>query len=134
MTYYLAIKSLHVACVVLSGSGFVLRGILMVNDVPFPTQRWLRMLPHLNDTLLLAAALALSVMSGRYPFVDAWLTAKVFGLIAYIILGSLALQPGRRRGLRLASWLAALAVFGYIVSVALLHDPRGVLALFGLVA
>ena len=91
----------------------------------------MRILPHVNDTVLLAAALALSVMSGWYPFVEAWITAKVFGLIAYIILGSLALQPGRRKGLRLASWLAALAVFGYIVSVALLHDPRGAWAFVG---
>lgn len=126
MTYYLAIKSLHIACVVLSGSGFFLRGILMMRDSPLLHKRWLKVLPHVNDTLLLAAALTLAVMAGWYPFVDAWITAKVFGLIAYIILGSLALKPGRGKVMRLASWLAALAVFGYIVSVALLHDPRGV--------
>ncbi|TRZ65321.1 MAG: regulator SirB [Rhodocyclaceae bacterium] len=131
MTYYLVIKGLHVACVVLSGSGFLLRGILMLNDSPMPRQRWLKILPHVNDTVLLAAALTLSVMAGWYPFVDAWITAKVFGLVAYIILGSLALQPGRSKRIRLGSWLAALATFGYIVSVALLRDPRGALGLLG---
>jgi len=131
MTYYLAIKSLHIACVVLSGSGFLLRGILMLNDAPIPKQRWLRILTHANDTVLLAAALTLSVMAGWYPFVDAWITAKVFGVIAYIILGSLALRPGRSKGMRLASWLAALAIFAYIASVALLHDPRGAFGLLG---
>ena len=131
MNYYVAIKSLHIACVVLSGSGFLLRGILMLNNTPLPKQRWLRILPHVNDTVLLAAALTLSVMAGWYPFVDAWITAKVFGLIAYIILGSLALQPGRGKGVRVASWLAALGLFGYIVSVALLHDPRGAFGLVG---
>lgn len=131
MSYYLAIKGLHIACVVLSGSGFLLRGILMLRDSPPPPQRWLRILPHVNDTVLLAAALTLMLMAGWYPFVDPWITAKVFGLVAYIILGSLALRPGRGKGLRLASWLAALAVFGYIVSVALLHDPRGAIGLLG---
>ena len=126
MTTYLAIKYLHIVCVILSGSGFFLRGLLMMNDSPLLQQRWLKIVPHLNDTVLLAAALALAVMAGWYPFVDAWVTAKVFGLIVYIILGSLALKPGRPKGVRLASWLAALAVFGYIVSVGLLHDPRGV--------
>ncbi|MCX7174357.1 MAG: SirB2 family protein [Proteobacteria bacterium] len=130
MTYYLAIKSLHVACVVLSGGGFFLRGILMLNDSPILEQRWLKIFPHVNDTVLLVAALTLAVMAGWYPFVDAWITAKVFGLIAYIILGSLALKAGRSKSVRLASWLAALAIFGYIVSVALLHDPRGVFVWF----
>ena len=130
MTYYLAIKSLHIICVALSGSGFFLRGILMLNESPLPRQRWLKILPHVNDTVLLAAALTLTVMAEQYPFVDAWITAKVFGLIAYIILGSLALKPGRGKVFRLTSWLAALAIFGYIVSVALLHDPRGAFGLF----
>lgn len=133
MTYYLAIKSLHIACVVLSGTGFFLRGLLMTRDSPLLKSRWLKILPHVNDTVLLAAALTLAAMAGWYPFVDAWITAKVFGLIVYIILGSLALQPGRGKGVRLVSWLAALAVFGYIVSVALLHDPRGALGMLGLI-
>lgn len=131
MNYYLAIKNLHVACVVLSVSGFFLRGILMLHGSPVLQQRWLKIFPHINDTILLAAALTLAVMAGWYPFVDAWITAKVFGLIAYIILGSLALQSGRAKSGRLASWLAALAMFGYIVSVALLHDPRGVFGWLG---
>jgi len=132
MTLYLAIKSLHIACVVLSGGGFFLRGVLMLRDSPLLMSRWMKILPHVNDTLLLAAALTLTVITGHFPFVDGWVTAKVFGLIAYIMLGSLALRPGRSRGVRLASWLAALAMFGYIVSVALLRDPRGVFGLFGL--
>lgn len=128
MTYYLAIKHLHVSCVVLSGCGFFLRGLLMLRGSSLLQARWLKILPHVVDTLLLAAALALSAISGFYPFVEGWVTAKVFGLIVYIILGSLALRHGSSQGVRLASWLAALAVFGYIVSVALRHDPRGLLA------
>ena len=131
MSYYLAVKYLHVACVVLSGAGFLLRGILMLDDSPLLQRRWMKIVPHVNDTILLLAALTLAVMAGWYPFVDAWITAKVFGLIAYIILGSLALKPGRSRAVRFSSWLAALAMFAYIASVALLRDPRGMLGLFG---
>jgi uncharacterized membrane protein SirB2 len=131
MTTYLAIKYLHIASVVLSGSGFLLRGVLMMSNSPLLERRWLKIAPHVNDTVLLAAALTLTVMAGWYPFVDAWVTAKVFGLIAYIILGSLALKPGRGKAVRVVSWLAALAMFGYIVSVALRHDPRGVFGAWG---
>jgi uncharacterized membrane protein SirB2 len=84
-------------------------------------------LPHVNDTILLTAALTLAAMSGQYPFVDNWVTAKVFGVIAYIILGSLALQVGRTLASRIACWLAAMTVFGWILSVALTRQPMGFL-------
>jgi uncharacterized membrane protein SirB2 len=94
-------------------------------------RRWIRVLPHLNDTVLLAAALSLVLMSGQYPFVDGWLTAKVLGLTAYIILGSLALRAGSTPKIRVVAWLAALVVFGWILSVALTRQPLGFLAAAG---
>jgi len=124
--WYPVIKHLHVTCVVLSIGGFLLRGALMLADSPWRHARWLRIVPHVNDALLLAAALTLTALVGQYPFVDAWLSAKVFGLIAYIILGSVALKAGRTRAQRTTAWLAAVAVFGYVVSVALTRDPRGI--------
>lgn len=132
MPLYLAVKHLHVTCVVLSIAGFFLRGLLMLRDSPLLERRWIRILPHVNDTVLLAAALTLSWLGGVFPFVDAWLTAKVFGLIAYIILGVLALQPGRSKPLRMAAWGGALATIGWVVSVALTRHPAGVFyAVFG---
>lgn len=127
---YLAIKHLHVTCVILSITGFCLRGFLHLKKSVLTGRRWLRIVPHVNDSVLLAAAIALTVLVGQYPFLDAWLTAKVFGLIAYIVLGALALQAGRSRGLRIGAGLAAVAVFGWIVSVALTKDPLGFLSRF----
>lgn len=129
MNAYFAIKYLHVTCVILSGAGFFLRGLLMLNDSPLMKNRWLKIIPHINDTLLLLAALTLAAMIGQYPFVTGWVTAKVFGLIGYIILGSLALKAGRSKRVRLICWVLALLVFAWIISVALTHDPRGFLAL-----
>ena len=77
---------------------------------------------------LLLAALSLAAMSGQYPFVVGWVTAKVLGVIAYIILGALALRDAGTRRMRIACWLASLAVFGWIVSVALTRQPLGFLA------
>ena len=125
---YLAAKELHIACVVVSAVGFFLRGIWMLCDSPMLQRRWVKILPHINDTLLLAAAIALCVLTGQYPLVQAWVTAKVFGLIGYIILGSIALSrlgPRRGKAVRAVNWLAALALFGYIASVALTKDARG---------
>jgi uncharacterized membrane protein SirB2 len=86
-------------------------------------RRWVKIVPHAIDATLLASAVALAWTMGQYPFADGWLTAKVGALLLYIALGFVALKFGRNRRERLAAWLAAQAVFGYIVLVALNRDP-----------
>ncbi len=126
---YAAVKYVHVISVALSLTGFFLRGLLMIRASPLLAARWIKVLPHVNDTVLLVAAVSLAAMSGQYPFVVGWVTAKVLGLVAYIILGSLALRAGSTRKVRIVCWLAAMTVFAWIVSVALTRQPLGVLAL-----
>ncbi|HMV16523.1 MAG TPA: SirB2 family protein [Zoogloea sp.] len=128
---YLAIKHLHITCVALSLAGFLLRGLWMCADSPLLYASLTRRLPHIVDALLLGSAIALAVMSGQAPFVQAWLTAKVAGLLVYIVLGALALRPGRPKPVRLGAFGAALVSFSYIVSVALTKNPAGWLAMWG---
>lgn len=124
---YLAVKYLHVTCVIISVTGFFVRGVLTFADSPVMRRRWLKWAPHVNDTVLLGAAIGLAAMSGQYPLSEPWLSAKIVGLLAYILLGMLALKPGRPLSWRVSAWLAALAVFGYVVSVAVSRDPAGFL-------
>jgi uncharacterized membrane protein SirB2 len=125
---YLVLKQLHLTMVAASLALFVLRGVWMLRDSPTLGARWVKVLPHVVDSLLLASALALAFTLQQYPFVQSWLTAKLLALVLYIVLGSLALKPGRPRGLRAAAFFGALVVFLYIVSVARAHDPWGFLA------
>jgi len=74
------------------------------------------------DTLLLASALWLAWYLGQIPFVHGWITAKVLALIAYIVLGMVALRRGRTKSVRAAAFAAALAAAAYIVAVALTRD------------
>jgi uncharacterized membrane protein SirB2 len=120
---YLALKHLHVTCVVLSGLGFGLRGLWMLLDSPLGRHRLSRTLPHVVDTLLLGSALSMAWMSGQYPFVNGWLTAKLFGLVAYILLGVMALRRGRSKAIRARYLVLALTAYAYIVSVALTRNP-----------
>ena len=92
MDAYLWIKYLHVACVILSLSGFAARGALMLAGSPLLNARWVRIVPHVVDTVLLASAVWLAWFLGQVPFVHGWITAKVFALVAYVILGSIALK------------------------------------------
>lgn len=130
---YLAIKHLHVTCVVLSGLGFLLRGMWMLTGSRLLQHRLTRVLPHIVDSLLLGSALALAAMIAQYPFFASWVTAKVFGLIAYILLGTVALKRGPTLAIRGVAFAAAIAVFLWIVSVALTKDPLGYLAAGGAV-
>lgn len=120
---YLTLKALHVACVATSYALFLLRGLWMVFRPEWLQRRWVRILPHVVDTVLLGSAVAMALMIRQYPFVAGWLTAKLLALLIYIVLGSIALKRGRTRRQRIAAWFAAQAVFFYIVAVALTRNP-----------
>jgi len=120
---YLALKNLHLATLTITLALFLLRGAWMMADSPRLQARWVRIVPHVNDTLLLVSGIALGVLIQQYPLVDGWLTAKLFALIAYIVLGTFALKRGKTKPQRVTAWFAALLVFGYMVAVALAHDP-----------
>jgi uncharacterized membrane protein SirB2 len=123
MAYYALIKHLHLATIAVTLTLFLLRGTWMLMDSPRLQARWARIVPHINDTLLLASGIALAVLMQQYPLVHGWLTAKLFALIAYIVLGTIALKRGKTKAQRVTAWIAALLVFGYMLAVARAHDP-----------
>lgn len=121
--FYFELKALHVAAVVTSISLFVLRAALRFADSARLQHPLLRIAPHVVDTVLLASAVLLSLILRQYPFVDAWLTAKVLALVAYVVLGSIAIRRGRTPRVRTVALVGALAAVFYIVGTALHHDP-----------
>lgn len=120
---YLFAKHLHVTCVLLSVILFTLRGVLQLGSKPWRQWRVLRIAPHINDTVLLSAALWMVWRSEQYPFVLPWLTAKVLALLAYIVLGHFALSPATPSRRRLPYFLVAMTSVAYIVGVALTRSP-----------
>lgn len=120
---YLLLKYTHVAAVIASFTLFLLRGLWMMRASSRLAARWVRVLPHVVDTVLLASAIGLALLTAQYPFVQSWLTAKVLALPVYIVLGAVALRRGRTRRVRIIAWVLALIVFGYIVAVARARAP-----------
>jgi len=123
MTLYVLLRSIHLSCVGLTFVSFTTRGLWMWFSPERLERPWVRITPHVIDTLLLASAIGLAITIRQYPFVNGWLTAKLIGLLIYIGLGMIALHHGRSLMIRLAAFLAALLVFGYIVLVARAHYP-----------
>ena len=124
---YLFIKHIHVGFAGLSISLFFLRGAALLAGGEWPRRAWVRRLTDGIDSLLLLAALTLVLLSGQYPFVTAWVTAKVIGVVVYIGLGLFAFRLARCWQTRLLAWLGALLVAAYIVSVAVTRSPWGFL-------
>jgi uncharacterized membrane protein SirB2 len=122
---YVVLKQIHVGAVVLSAAGFFARGLGALSGGAWVRTPVAKTLPHVIDTVLLLSALALAWQLRLSPTVAPWLTAKIVGLLAYIALGMLALKPGRPIGVRALAWVGALVTFGWIVSVAITKDPRG---------
>lgn len=125
--FYSQIKWVHVAAVLASGSLFALRGLVLHAGGRWAMAWPLRYLSYAIDTVLLTAALMLATIVQQYPFVHSWLTVKVMLLLLYVVLGSYALKRGNTRAVRIGCWLAALAVYGAIISVARAHHPLGAL-------
>jgi len=124
--FYPEIKAVHVGAVIASGSLFAVRGSLMLARSQLANHAALRYLSYAIDTTLLTAALMLVTILHQYPFVQAWLTAKVLLLVVYIVLGSLALKRARSRRTQVACLFAAIGVFLFIASIAHAHHPLGI--------
>jgi uncharacterized membrane protein SirB2 len=116
---YAIVKQLHLLTVFLSWGLFFVRGLWMIGDSPRLGARWVRVAPHVNDTALLLAALYLASFHGAQP----WILAKVAALVAYILIGMVALRRGPTKPVRIAAWMVAQLVFVYIVAVAVTKNP-----------
>ena len=120
---YVALKMIHVTCVVLSYLLFTVRGVWMTQSSDLLQRRWVRIIPHVIDTVLLTSAIGLAVTLHQSPMKDPWLGAKVAGLVLYIGFGMIALKHGKTHKIKVSALIAAHIVFFYIVLVALTKSP-----------
>ena len=120
---YAALKMIHVTSVAISYLLFSLRSVWMMQGSTALQQRWVKITPHIVDTVLLTSAIALAIMIHQNPIHNSWLSAKVVGLLLYIGFGMIALRFGKTRKARISAWIAAQIVFFYIVLVAVTKNP-----------
>ena len=115
---YLWLKNVHVVLAYATVAGFAVRGIWALTGSPLREQRWVRIAPHVVDTLLLALGVTLAVMLSVSPLEHAWLNAKVLGLLAYIGFGVMTMRASSQP-VKLVGFGCALVCVGYIFLVAL---------------
>lgn len=125
---YPAVRSLHITLVTLSVALFAARGVGVLAGQAWPTAGWARGLAPVIDSLLLLAGGTLWWLLQLNPMQHHWLLAKLVLLVIYIVLGMLALQRAPTRAGKALCFIAALAVVGFMASIAVAHHPLGLLA------
>lgn len=123
--FYLQIKWVHIAAVMVSGMLFLLRGIATRTGARWAMAAPLRYLSYTIDSVLLTAAMMLVTILHQYPFAQEWLTVKVCLLAVYVVLGTCALKRGRTPRVRTTCFVSALAVYAFIIRVTIENHPLG---------
>ncbi len=119
---YFAIKHLHMTAAGLSILFFVIRAYWSVTGSALLQKRTVKIVPHIIDTVLLACGVALSIMLGAAGM-QPWVLTKIILLIAYIGVGTIAIKRGKTARTRGIAAVIAIAIFAYIVGVAINHSP-----------
>lgn len=114
----LMIKSLHIACAYLTGLGFVLRGLLILQASSSAQHRLMKILPHIIDSILFTTGLAMVVSWSLWPSQQPWLATKLLVLLLYIGFGMLMIRWGTTARRRTAGLLGGLCCYLYILGAA----------------
>ena len=120
---YMMAKHLHLTAVGLSILFFIFRFVWSQLDANALSKKWVKILPHIIDTVLLGSAVWLCIILSQYPFVNAWLTFKVIGVILYIVCGLFALKKAKTTLSKWAFFIAAIGVLMATAMVAVTKQP-----------
>lgn len=92
---YLFAKHLHLTVVVISIALFILRFIWLTRSSGMLQKKWVKIVPHVVDTLLLGSAIALCFILAFNPLEQTWLLHKIVAVIIYILVGFWTLKKAQ---------------------------------------
>ncbi len=124
---YVLLKQVHVTFALASIIGFMLRWNWRISGSQLSQLRLTKTVPHIIDSLFLATGVALIFTINQYPLSTTWLTAKITGILVYIVLGMFAMSGKVSRPWRIMAFLAAVSSFAWILTVARFKSPWGFL-------
>jgi len=125
---FLLFKYLHILCVAASFALLFVRGLWLLRAFPVAQETWVRMLPHAVDGLLVLTAVAMLSLASGKAWPD-WLWVKLGLIVVYAVLSLIVFHVARNRWQRGVAWIAALLVFLFVTTVAVLQNPLGILIL-----
>ncbi|KXI30755.1 SirB2 family protein [Paraglaciecola hydrolytica] len=120
---YEAVKHIHMNAMLLSVIFFILRFVLTLKTSPLLQKKWLKVAPHIIDTLWLLSALGLCVILQRYPFVDAWVSEKLLALLMYMLMVTIALKLAKTHLMRFIGLIGAFSWLAYAMMLVITKQP-----------
>ena len=115
---YPAVKHLHFTLIAASVLFFTFRFVLHLRQSAILDKKFVKIAPHIVDTFLLLSGITLCFMIQQYPFVDPWLTEKIGAVVAYIILGVIAIKANRNKVFKVFAYLGAISWLVYAAKLA----------------
>lgn len=115
---FLTLKIIHMCCALISFTSFLFRAYLMVNDSKLLNHKFILVTPHLIDTLFLLSGFSMAFVLNMGLFAQGWLTMKIILLMFYLLFVGIALNRGKTKSVRVASFFLAVITFVYIVGIA----------------
>ena len=115
-------KHLHLTLAVISISFFTLRFAWLLINSDQLNRKWVKITPHIIDTLLLVIGVIMVVQLAINPFEQVWLAEKLLALAAYIFTGVYTLKFAKNRMMQIFGYLGAMAWVIVIVRIALTKE------------
>jgi len=114
---------LHMTLAVLSISLFSLRFIWTLSNSSKLQAKWVKITPHIIDTLLLIIGVVMAVKFSINPVEQLWLGEKILAVFAYIFTGYFTLKLARNKPMQIIGYLGAIGWVMLIVRLAMTREP-----------
>jgi uncharacterized membrane protein SirB2 len=112
---FILTKHLHVWCVTISFAFFLLRAVWHIKSSELLKQKWVKVAPHINDTILLISGAILIYPSINQSTVATWLFIKITLIVGYILTGIFAF---RAKSIQKPLFVLAIFFFASVVYLA----------------
>ncbi|MBL0711781.1 MAG: SirB2 family protein [Colwellia sp.] len=116
-------KHLHITLAVISVSLFTLRFFWTLVNSSKLQAKWVKITPHIVDTLLLTFGVVMAVQYSINPLEQLWLLEKLLAVVAYIFTGYYTLKLARNKSMQIIGYLGAMGWVMLIVRLAMTREP-----------
>lgn len=115
-------KHLHMTVAVISIALFTLRFVWTLMGSAQLDKKWVKISPHVIDTVLLGLGLVLAMQLSLNPMEQLWLAEKLLAVIAYIFTGYYALKLARNKTLQIIGYLGAMGWVMLVIRIAMTKE------------
>jgi uncharacterized membrane protein SirB2 len=115
-------KHIHMTLALISISLFTLRFIWLLANSAKLQAKWVKIAPHIVDTLLLTLGIIMAVQYSINPIEQLWLGEKILAIFAYIFTGYYTLKLARNKTMRIIGYLGTMGWMMLIIRLAMTRE------------